>query len=221
MNQMNYTNPEQIRPPIGDRGRSANQTFHDFRPGAFEIASAVDQSNIGDVLLNSSAYDTANSKSIIEAFDEHVLREQDVMHRIFRKRGARAREIQPSTADPTQANDTVVLQRLREEQIRAHTVAVDINAALRPHPTTELLRAIDCLQKAEIMNDFDKAVNAAEQAAQHSTVEEAEQAAAYGARDFHFGHIERTRAVLHDAEKPLEIISFLGKTQMPTASDSN
>lgn len=214
---MNYTNPEQIIPPIVDTRRRLNHTIHDFRPDAFNIAFAVDQNVTGDILLDSSAY--GSSKSIIEAFDENVLREQSVMQKIFRKRGARARETKPVTLEPTQADDTVVLTRLREEQIRAHTLAVDINASLRPHATTDLLHAIDCLQKAEIMNDFDKAVHAAEQAAQHSTIEEAEQAAAYGARKFQFGHIEQNTSMLQGGHKPLEIISFLGQTKPPAALD--
>lgn len=214
MDQLNYTSPEQISPPIVDTKRSANHTFHDFRPGVFDYDSAVAQGETADILLDGSA-----SKSVIEAFDEHVLREQFVMQRIFRKRGARAREIKPLSVDQTEADDTVVSTRLREEQIRAHTVAVDINAALRPHPTTDLLRAIDCLQKAEIMNDFDKAVNAAEHAAQHSNVKQAEQAAAYGARNFQFGQIEQFSSVLQGGHKPLEILSFLGQTKVPNALD--
>lgn len=213
MNQLNFTSPIQISRP-SDAKRSANHTIHDFRPGAYFNDAAIAQGDTEGIL-----WDGSDSKSIIEAFDEHVLREQLVMQRIFRKRGARAREIKPLSVDQTQADDTVALSRLREEQIRAHTVAVDINAALRPQPNTDFLRAIDCLQKAEIMNDFDKAVQAAEQAAHHSNVEQAEQAAAYGARDFQFGHIEQLTSVLQGGHEPLEIISFLGQTKDPNALD--
>lgn len=50
----------------------------------------------------------------------------------------------------------------RDEVMISTTVDVDLNASLRTTPENDLTRAITCLQKAQMMNSYDKSIEVAE-----------------------------------------------------------
>lgn len=52
----------------------------------------------------------------------------------------------------------------RDEVMLSTTVDVDLNASLRTTPENDLTRAITCLQRAQVMNSYDRSIQIAEQA---------------------------------------------------------
>ncbi|CAD7084289.1 unnamed protein product [Hermetia illucens] len=62
----------------------------------------------------------------------------------------------------------------REELVLASTVGIDVSTIVQNKPVNELIMAINSLQKAEYMNDYDKSFQAAEEAYKRAPPELAE-----------------------------------------------
>lgn len=211
--------------------------IHDqYYPGALEdsIFKNIDFNKLSAAATTERPKRRRCPKSLIESFDERVQYEEKQYQKCMMPKvggggdagGAGGVWQGPATAPPGAQPI-----RHREESLRAHTIAIDLQAMQRRKPTNGLLRAIDCLHKAELMNDYDAAVQAAQEAARHSPADRIEDAAAQAAaNECRWRSMEREQvknvmqpslsaAAAHNRSNappssfvPLEIVSYLGRT---------
>lgn len=161
---------------------------------------------------------TKNHKpiSLIEAFDRKVEYELNKYSKKLSNLNATQLNWTQSEIEKNQPKSTPVHHR--EEHIRAATIDIELNAALRNEPNNELLNAIDCLRKAEKMNRYDRMVHRAEEAVKNVPAEHAEEAAVLAAQSFHMHNVTPINTIVPGTiengivYKPIEIIGYMGMT---------
>lgn len=189
-----------------------------YYPGALED-SIFHQLDFNE--LSAAAAGSSRPKTLLESFDERVQHEHKELQKHMHNADSPPKAV---SGLRTPTHGPQLQKRLREENIRAHTRSIDLIAMQRKQPKNGLLHAIDCLHKAELMNGYDAAVQAATDAVQHVAADRMEEAAANAANaaneantDVHVVHVGREVATtVHERMNgtfvPLEIVSYLGRT---------
>lgn len=193
-------------------------TTDSYYPGIVED-SINKKLNFNQISLEESQANQHEPKSLIAAFDERVQHEEMELKKMLNRQNVQEPLLggEPSqlNASSTFSSKHTTPHRHREEHIRAAAIAFDLYATMRTQPMNDLLHAVDALLKGEMMNEYDRVVQAAENAVHGVAPEQIEQAATYGAHSFKIGKITQSSSTAPGTGtyKPLEIVSYLGTTR--------
>lgn len=180
----------------------------DFNEAIENIFKNRDETGEGDTSL-----------SMIQAFDMKVQAEQESTKKMLQKYSpARAKAQKYLSAAAGKTGESSVRKQprrpVREENMRLTTTALDVVEQIGDRSESEIGQAIQALTKAQELNNFAKAAEAADQAAEAAPPGFEEQAA-YTSEGFKMESLSTSVQTVPGSKiyKPIEIVSYLGITR--------
>ncbi|XP_055598086.1 uncharacterized protein LOC129747762 [Uranotaenia lowii] len=176
-----------------------------YFPGLLDDFVQGQASFSGEIFVPEGDSTVVRTTSLLEAFDRRVQHEQSQI----RNRLGIGNWAENSGSENYQSGPIEEQVPIREPEIRAAVMGVNIDRTLRNRPETELTRAIDCLTKAEVMQQYQLRADVMN----HFSQRIAGQQSSIGGSLQDFSRLSRSKEDENEEENPLEIVSYIGYTR--------